>query len=75
MQVFSGATPIMKIGLDANAAGQTFLRSLPQGRTERLLAARLAEFKITPEWGMAFTGFGEARAGKTVSKLPGPNGA
>jgi 2-polyprenyl-6-methoxyphenol hydroxylase-like FAD-dependent oxidoreductase len=54
---------------------QTFLRSLPQGRTERLLSARLAAFKIAPEWRMAFTGFGEAKAGKTVSRLLGPKGA
>ncbi len=75
MQVFSGAKQILTVELGAEEREQTFLRSLPQGRTERLLAARLAEFKIGPEWGMAFTGFGEAKAGKTVSKLLGPKGA
>jgi 2-polyprenyl-6-methoxyphenol hydroxylase-like FAD-dependent oxidoreductase len=75
MQVFSGAKQIMKIDLGKEAGAQTFLRSLPQGRTERLLAARLAEFRIAPEWGMAFAGFGEPRNGKPVSKLEGPKGA
>ena len=74
MQVFSGAKPIMKIDLGKDAGGQTFLRSLPQGRTERLLAGRLAEFGIAPEWGVAFAGFAGAQGGKPVSKLEGPKG-
>ena len=75
MQVYSGAKQIMKIDLGMDAGEQTFLRSLPQGRTERLLAAKLAEFKIAPEWGVAFAGFGEPRNGMPVSKLEGPRGA
>jgi 2-polyprenyl-6-methoxyphenol hydroxylase-like FAD-dependent oxidoreductase len=75
MQVFSGQTQIMTIDLGKEAGGQTFLRSLPQGRTERLLAARLAAFKVAPEWGMAFAGFAEPGNGKPVSKLQGPRGA
>jgi 2-polyprenyl-6-methoxyphenol hydroxylase-like FAD-dependent oxidoreductase len=75
MQVFSGANQIMTIDLGMEAGKQTFLRSLPQGRTERLLAERLAEFKIAPEWGIAFTGYSERKAGKPVAKLEGPKGA
>lgn len=74
MQVFSGEKQIMKIDLGVEAGEQTFLRSLPQGRTERLLAARLAEFGIAPEWGVAFAGFSEQNGGKTVSRLEGPKG-
>ncbi len=75
MQVFSGQKRILQIDLGMEAGKQTFLRSLPQGRTERLLAGRLAEFKIAPEWGMAFAGFAEAKGGKPVVKLEGPKGA
>jgi 2-polyprenyl-6-methoxyphenol hydroxylase-like FAD-dependent oxidoreductase len=74
MQVFSGAKQIMAVDLGRDTGGQPFLRSLPQGRTERLLAARLADFKIAPEWGTAFAGFAEPRGGKPVSKLAGPKG-
>ena len=74
MQVFSGDKRILTLELDAKAGEQAFLRSLPQGRTERLLAARLAEYGIAPEWGTAFTGFLEGSAGKPVSVLDGPKG-
>jgi 2-polyprenyl-6-methoxyphenol hydroxylase-like FAD-dependent oxidoreductase len=74
MQVFSGARQIMKIDIGMDAGEQIFLRSLPQGRTERLLAARLAEFRIAPEWGVAFTGFAEPKGGKPVAILAGPKG-
>jgi 2-polyprenyl-6-methoxyphenol hydroxylase-like FAD-dependent oxidoreductase len=74
MQVFSGEKRILTIELGAGAGEQVFLRSLPQGRTERLLAARLAEFGIAPDWGVTFTGFSEPKAGKTVASLAGPKG-
>ena len=75
MQVFSGEKRILAIDLGAEAGVPIFLRSLPQGRTERILAARLAEFGIEPQWGTAFEGFAEAKSGKPVSKLSGPKGA
>jgi 2-polyprenyl-6-methoxyphenol hydroxylase-like FAD-dependent oxidoreductase len=75
MQVYSGEKRILTIELGADAAGQTFLRSLPQGRTERILAARLAKYDIAPEWGVAFEGFAEPKGGRPAAKLQGPNGA
>lgn len=74
MQVFSGEKRLMTIELGVGAGEQIFLRSLPQGRTERLLAGRLAEFGIAPEWGVAFAGFAGAQGAKPVSKLEGPKG-
>lgn len=74
MQIFSGARRIAAIDLGDDGGAGVFLRSLPQGRTERLLASRLAEFGIAPQWGVAFTGFAEPRQGRPVAKLAGPNG-
>jgi 2-polyprenyl-6-methoxyphenol hydroxylase-like FAD-dependent oxidoreductase len=75
MQVYSGEKRILTIELGADAAGETFLRSLPQGRTERILAGRLAEYNIAPEWGVEFEGFAEPGGGRPVAKLKGPKGA
>ncbi len=74
MQVFSGEKHILTIEMGEDAPNETFLRSLPQGRTERILAGRLSELGITPEWGVAFEGFVAPKGTKPVAKLKGHNG-
>lgn len=75
MRVFSKEKLLTTIRLNDDAADDVILHSIPQGRTERLLAARLADFDIAPEWGVAFTGFADAPDDALVAKLEGPNGS
>ena len=74
MRIYSGSRHLTSIDLQSDGAADGVLNALPQGRTERLLAARLAEFRIEPEWGVKFAGLCDDAGGKIIARLEGPSG-
>ncbi len=74
MRVFSHSKRVFTFAPRASAEGGAMLRSLPQGRTERLLAAKLAGFGIYPEWRTAFTGLIKNDETGVVAAIMGRSG-
>jgi 2-polyprenyl-6-methoxyphenol hydroxylase-like FAD-dependent oxidoreductase len=75
LHAFSGAKQILQIDFGVVEGKQVVMRSLPQGRTERLLLSQLATYGISPDWGTTFGGFSESRGGRTVAMIAGPTGS